>query len=211
MAGKRSPSPRLTESASDHGDLLSGLVDGARVVVETLSTHGSRRVVEAAGRDHVFVTPDTVFVGFGDARVTLWAPHPSGDRWRRFRPAGGFRSPARLTEAHTTAEDVIFELRGLDEADRERLGRAMSERVGRRSLTSAHAIAELLAAVGLRAGDDGLRAVVRPVDLAVRLWRRGLDLEDHHVQIRVIRTTGRPVAEHFIRAHRRHGPSGRHG
>ena len=210
----------------DPSHLLEGMTDGARLSPDTLFSTGSNLVIDASHVqvvkheglsvvpiDEVFGDSDAVFLGFGFPNVYLAMPR-AGDSgavpgWDRLAAFMFFRQAAFVADTKGRVQGgMLVELRGLPPVAKAQLREAAQTVVGKRHISCANAIGQALTAAGFTCGGKALSRKVRPSRLARTIWERGLEFGGEVVEIRLIRTEGRTVSDHFAGVSRKEFTSG---
>jgi len=209
--------PTTTEAppVHDEGDLLDGLTDGVKFTTDTLFSRGTQLVLDASHVNtvrhqglsvipigEVFSDPDAVFIGFGFPNVYVAVPRSEdserGAGWDRFAAFMFWRQQAHVADTKGRVQGgVLVQLRNLPDEAIARLRAAMEHGSGRRTISCANANARMLAAAGFTCGGKAMTRAVRPMRLARRVWENGLEFNGRPVDLRIIRTDGGTVSDHF--------------
>lgn len=196
-----------------HVDLLDGMTDGASLAPDGLFSRGSRMVVDASHVQavqhdglklipvaEVFANPNAVFLGFGEPNVYLTVPRQPGANvgWDKYAATMFWRQKSFVADTKGRVQGgILIELRNLHEAALEEICKAMRAQSGKRSITCARANARVLDAAGFTSGGKSIGHLVRPMALARKIWENGLEFRGEPVDLRVIRTGGRSLTDHF--------------
>lgn len=204
-----------TQASVPEDELYAGLTAGARLATDTLFSRGAQLVVDAShiqmvrhagldviSIDEVFSNPRAVFLGFGFPNVFLAVPRPDGHidgpGWNRFAAFMFWRQASYTHDAKGRVQGgVLFELRNLPDQAVEALRVAMGAHGGQRNVSCAHANARVLNDAGFSCAGKPLSRNIRPMRLARRIWENGLDYDGAPVKLRIIRTRGGSVSDHF--------------
>lgn len=209
--------PTTTEAppVHDEGDLLDGLTDGVKFTTDTLFSRGAQLVLDASHVHtvrheglsvipigEVFSDPDAVFIGFGFPNVYVAVPREEeserGSGWDRFAAFMFWRQAAHVADTKGRVQGgVLVQLRNLPDEAISRLRSSMEEGAGRRTISCANANARMLGAAGFTCGGKTMKRAVRPMKLARRVWESGLEFNGRPVELRIIRTDGGTVSDHF--------------
>lgn len=202
------------ENLPEH-ELFDGLTAGARLATDQLFNRGSQLVVDASHVqtvehhglsvipiDEVFTDPTAAFIGFGFPNVFLAVPRLATDDkgvgWDRFAAFMFWRQSSYVHDTRGRVQGgVIFELRGLSPAAIDNLRLTMANHEGQRNISCAHANARVLNDAGFTCGGERLSRSIRPMRLARRIWENGLEYAGQPIGLRVIRTNGGSVSDHF--------------
>lgn len=215
MLGKTAETIDATPTDRDPMHLLAGMTAGAKLSPDTLFSRGSQLIVDCSHVqsveheglsvipvDEVFADPDAIFLGFGFPNVFLAIPRePKAERgpgWDRFAAFMFFRQAAYIADTKGRVQGgVLVELRGLPESAASQLRAAMTKGVGKRHISCANATGRALTAAGFTCGGKKLSRKIRPMRLARTIWERGLEFHGEKVELRLIRTNGGTVTDHF--------------
>jgi len=209
--------PTSTEAppVHDEGDLLEGLTDGVKFTTDTLFSRGTQLVLDASHVNtvrhvglsvisigEVFSDPNAVFIGFGFPNVYVAVPRAGdserGSGWDRFAAFMFWRQQSHIADTKGRVQGgVLVQLRNLPDEAIIRLRAAMAEGSGQRTISCANANARMLAAAGFTCGGKAMTRAVRPMRLARRVWEGGLEFNGRPVDLRIIRTHGGTVSDHF--------------
>lgn len=207
--------PPETPPVHDEGDLLNGLTDGVKFTTDTLFSRGTQLVLDASHVNavrheglsvipigEVFSDSDAVFIGFGFPNVYVAVPREDdaerGSGWDRFAAFMFWRQQAHVADTKGRVQGgVLVQLRNLPEEAIDRLRAAMQSGAGQRSISCANANGRMLTAAGFTCGGKAMTRAVRPMKLARRVWEDGLEFKGEPVDLRIIRTDGGTVSDHF--------------
>lgn len=199
-------------SLPDSVDLLDGMTEGACLAPDGLFSRGSRMVVDASHVQavdygglmlipvaEVFANPNAVFLGFGEPNVYLTVPRQNGTLgWDKYAATMFWRQKSFVADTKGRVQGgILIELRNLKSTALEEICKAMKAQSGCRSITCARANAKVLDAAGFTSGGKSIGRLVRPMALAEHIWQNGLEYRGEPVDLRVIRTGGRSLTDHF--------------
>lgn len=210
----------------DPEHLLAGISTGAKLSPDTLFSRGSHLIVDCSHVqnvrheglsvvpvEEVFADPEAVFLGFGFPNVYVAMPRDEDDErgsgWDRFAAFMFFRQAAYIHDTKGRVQGGMFvELRGLSHQARAALRNALEQDVGKRHVSCANATGRALTAAGFTCGGRKLSRKVRPMRLARTIWERGLEFRGEAIELRLIRTNGGTVTDHFAGVIRKEATSG---
>lgn len=213
------PGGEQTNASDPFPDPLAGLTEGAMLAPDGLFSRGQRLVVDSSHVqtvDHeglsllpveeVFSDSEALFLGFGIPNVYLAVPGEQG--WEKYAATMFWRQPSFVADTKGRVQGgMLVELRQLAPEAVGELREVMHSHAGRRAITCARSNALVLHGAGFTSGGRSLRRFVRPMTLARHLWEHGLEHRGDPVELRVIRTGGQSISDHFLKVIRKESTS----